>query len=105
MNRLPPLPETWPGNLGKYENVFVAPVPPDTAWDIRLKIAMFDQRSDELKKWARDVVNACGLPRHCPRPPCRRAGECASKYVACFLEQREGIREWLAMMEGDGGAG
>ena len=105
MSRLPPLPDTWPGKLAGYENIFVAPVLPDTAEDIRLRIAMFDRRPAEMKIWARKVVEAFGLPRHCPRPPCRRAGEYRSEHVACFIEQREGIREALAQMAADRGTG
>ena len=96
MTRPPPLPETWPGHLGKYANIFVAPVPPDTADSVRARIATFDGQPDDMKVWARKVVDIIGVARVCPRPQCRRAGECRSKYVACFIELREGIRELLA---------
>ena len=103
MTRHRPLPDAWPGKLAGCENLFVAPVPPDAAEGIRLRIAMFDRRPAEMKIWARKVVEAFGLPRHCPRPPCRHAGECRSKHVACFIGQREGIREALAQMAADRG--
>lgn len=94
MNLLPPLPSTWPGAAySKFDKIFVAPVPPDTPEDIRVRLVFFAGQNPEVHSMARGIVDRIGLPRFCPRPPCRRAGRCGSRYIVCFIEQRKAIRE------------
>ena len=100
MNQLPKLPATWPGAvLAPFDRVFVAPIPPDTEADVRQRLAMFAGRSKEVHRTAWRFVNAIGLPRDCPRPSCRRARECASRYIACFIENRLEINGILSRLD------
>ncbi len=107
MSRLPKLPDTWPGAQIEARvaamNEPVYPVPPDEAGDIRLRLAMFAGRPREAHDTARRIVDTLGLADHCPRAGCRRARRCATRFVVCAVEQRELIRDVLALAREAGG--
>ncbi len=89
----------------------VFPVPPETDYTTRARIAGTAQKPDAKERFAscRQLMTRLDAHNHCPRKACARANQCASAYACCMWENIDAMQKLVfpkinAMLAETGGA-